>query len=66
MKVRELRDNLIEMPPDADVYFDTEGQCYGCHYVTVDKVYAEVHPSDGHPIVTLHEDAPHRSGHQAW
>jgi len=65
MTVGDLREKLATYPQEAAVYFDTEAQCYNVHLVSVDKVYAldGDDTPDGFPIVTLHEDAPHRSGH---
>jgi len=65
LTVAQLRERLAQFPPQAKVYFDTEAQCYDVHLVAVDKAYlldGDDTP-DGAPVVTLHEDAPHRSGH---
>jgi hypothetical protein len=66
MLVKDLKAILAGFPPDAKVYFDTEAQCFDVHLVPVDKVYlldGDNMPG-GEPVVTLHEDAPHRSGHR--
>jgi hypothetical protein len=65
MTVAQLRECLAQFPPTARVYFDTEAQCYDVHLVPVDKAYlldGDCTPR-GEVVVTLHEDAPHRSGH---
>jgi hypothetical protein len=65
MQVRELIAQLEAFPPDAKVYFDTEAQCYDVHLVPVDKAFVldGDNTPHGEVVVTLHEDAPHRSGH---
>lgn len=67
MTVQELIDTLTRLHnPQAKVYFDTEAQCYDVHLVPVDRAYlldGDCTP-DGQVVVTLHEDAPHRSGHR--
>lgn len=63
MNVKELRDFLnyvIEQGgSEAKVCFDTEAQTYECHFVAVDSAFFEVELF-GEPIVTLHENHPHR------
>ncbi len=67
MKPSELIKVLQEavdagMDDITTIYFDTEAQHYNYHYARVDEAYFEKleEAMPGKPMITLHEDVPHR------
>jgi len=68
MKPSELIKVLQEavdagMDDITTIYFDTEAQLYDYHYARVDEAYFEdmKEAMPGKPMITLHEDVPHRT-----